>query len=135
MAKKIIRGIGIILAVGILSGLVVYGVFIAPANDSPFNETRFRQDAWTAPVGNDVTANLRAPMAADVKKRIIKTGMLRAEVRNLLGTPDESRMGDELSGHDIYTLGHSGQMSFGSDRLIITYTKAGKVASTHISGR
>jgi hypothetical protein len=139
--KNAFRSIGAVLLVLIIGGLIVYGVFVAPATDSPFNETQFKPDAWTAhprndiSENNDIAGNLRAPMAADVKKRIIKQGMVRSEVRSLLGKPDTSSMGNELAGEDNYSLGHSSQMSIGQDQLIIRYNKAGKVISTTITGR
>jgi hypothetical protein len=133
--RRAFRNIGIVLCVLVLGGLMVYGVIIAPATDSPFNEAPFSRDAWTTSPGNDVSGNLRTPMAADVQKRVVKKGMLRTEVRQLLGTPDESQVGEELAGEDSYSLGHSGQMSFGSDRLIVRYDRAGKVVSSVIAGR
>jgi hypothetical protein len=86
----------------------------------------FDAETWRAQRGSTDHRNPRHAMLAEVRKRVLRPGMARAEVQAVLGAPER---GDARS--DRYALGAS---LYGIDHeyLIIEYDTGGHLAATRI---
>ena len=97
---------------------------------NPFNDARFLRGVWLT-ADNTKAKYARGPMAEDLRQNHLKVGMLRKDVRHLLGEPDNGR-DEERQNVDRYYLGIWGYMSWEGDYLLIYYNKAGRVTSSEI---
>jgi len=128
----------VFLVLGTLAGFFVllaaaaFGPFVYDMHHNPFNAEQFDQSQWMHAARDGAGESPRGPMAEDLRRRLLRKGMSKDEVRRLLGKSDNSEA-DEAAGHqDTYYLGHWSSLSIDGDALLIHYDKRGKIVATEI---
>ena len=89
----------------------------------PFAGRKFNRDLWHQYDNNDDPDNPRASMVSDLRWRYLDTGMTRAEVEKLLGTPDFKKRDDMYS----YNLGMWSGFRIDYDSLDIHFDPDGRL--------
>ena len=127
--RRVLAIVGMLGAVTlILAVLLSWGFFYNGFLRSHFDDQRFDRAKWTAPASVNSDRTPRGRMAGDLRRRFLRRGMSRSEVRALLGRPDDEERGVE----DHYLLGYCSPMSIDGDQLIIRYDRSGQLAATKI---
>lgn len=96
--------------------------------NSRYNDLRFDRKVWLSNAGHK-RDDPRGRMAQDVKDRILKAGVTRAQVADLLGQPDE-RKTEALFEYD---LGNWGGCPLCPDVLDFQFDKAGRLVTAEIT--
>ncbi len=85
-----------------LIGLIFFGTLEYYKKEEPESQSlsvddprRFNQAVWLAQQGSDADENPRKLMLEDLQKNHFKSGMPKAEIIQLLGTPDSPFQEDE----------------------------------------
>ncbi|NHZ35906.1 hypothetical protein [Massilia rubra] len=120
-AKKIILLVlWIVLLIGIFK---VLGAIL-----SPFNGDKFDPTIWKAPMTDyDLSNCMRGGMADDIVNKVIRVGMQRERVLELLG-----KAPDGHDNKDQYPLGYCSGIGADVDYLVLYYDAAGKLIEIDI---
>jgi len=130
--RKALIIITIAVSAVVLATLVMIGPFLYEMLRNPYNDRPFDRKVWLSAADDDSRDNPRGPMAEDLRRRFLRKGMAKKEVRSLLGDPRNSWYEEARGREDHYFLGYWGYMSMDGDYLVVHYDKAGKATSTEI---
>ena len=130
--RKVMIVMGVAVSAVVLATIVMVGPFLYEVFRNPYNDKPFDRKVWLSAADDDSRDNPRGPMADDLRRRFLRKGMMKKEVRSLLGDPANSQYEEARGREDHYFLGYWGYMSTDGDYLIVHYDKAGKVTSTEI---
>lgn len=95
-------------------------------NDRPFNRQQWKDKTpWAQdPLSKEFPALLRGQMAADLISNHLRRGMTRAEVQDLLGSPDADKKGNS---EWEYAVGNYSGFRMDGDYLTINFDPQGRV--------
>lgn len=99
--------------------------------NNPYNDHRFEARLWRTASG-DRRENPRLRMADDLMKRHLKPGMVREQVRALLGAPDVSSKFDEQQNRDCYGIGNDPAVGIDPEWIAIQYDRVGRIVGMRI---
>jgi hypothetical protein len=94
-----------------------------------FTQERFEPKVWSRPITNaEDSTCYRGGMAADIRDRVLRPGMSRAEVKRLLGEPDKDFKQDEY----WYVLGMCSGLRIDYDVLHVYFDANGALQRAQI---
>lgn len=118
-------GLAILLGLLVSSSLLVYWLL----HVDPFGETRFDSAAWQKHVTDETDSTCyRGGMAHDIRDRLLKQGMFRSEVLELLGKADGYSSENEYQ----YVLGMCSGFRMDYDVLHIYFDSTGRLTKAQI---
>jgi outer membrane protein assembly factor BamE (lipoprotein component of BamABCDE complex) len=118
VAKYVLVTLGILF--GVLVGLVAFAFWWM--SSGVFTVDRFDNKTWSRLITNaEDSTCYRGGMASDIKKRLLKRGMSRADVERLLGQPDRVSNPREYQ----YILGMCSGFQIDYDNLHIYFDEQG----------
>lgn len=94
----------------------------------PFDDRRFDRSVWLAMHGSQDRDNPRGPMARDVQRILLEAKMSRAQVREMLGSPD----GHETPSLWQYTLGMWSGFRIDYDSLDVHFDDRGRATKVRV---
>ncbi len=102
----------------------------------PFDDTSFTTAAWTT-----LTPNSRAPMARDLIRNHLPSGLSRAQTEALLGAPDDILSGVDSGGNRLrgtetysYSIGSWSMHGFDDAFVYVYLDSNGNVIGSEING-
>ena len=131
--KRLGKVFALLIGVPITAFVAVTGFFLLkPRAEAYWHAARFDSAAWKArSIDDGVMWPTRLRMADDLLDRNLRTGILRAEVENLLGPPDETSYFRDWD--LVYRLGpERGNFGIDSEWLVLRLDAGGRIAEYRI---
>jgi hypothetical protein len=128
------RILSLALASTLVVALVGYGAIAWwRAYSNHYDDKPFDRTLWLANA-EDRGHNPRGLMAQDLVKRVLRSGMTKKQVSDLLGKPDAPSQSDHR-GLDIYeyNVGNWGGCPFCPDVVDVVFDNSGKLAKADIT--
>lgn len=133
LARYVFLAVSLVALAAALSAVIFLWPWLYGITHNPFSQERFNRQKWlTAHCLGRPESNPRGPMAEDVRRRLVRVGMTRAELHRLLGPSDNSQADDEEGDVDNYLLGCWGWIAIDPSYLSIHYDESGRLVSTDI---
>ncbi len=113
----------------LLFGWVWFTLLVIAMLSPPFGDRGFDPSLWRSEARTTDRDSPRGRMVGDIRDRVVRPGMTRAEVRTLLGVPDwESARPDE----DHWRIGMWTGFRMDEDTLLVRYAPDDRVRDVHV---
>ena len=122
-ARQWSRALFVLLGTGVLSASILYAYVIFFVFDDPFDNRPFDNTVWAAFHESIDPDNPRGEMYEDLTDNVLRTGMDRTAIINLLGPPDHKEEAHLIS----YNLGMWSGFRIDYDTLDLELDGKGKL--------